>query len=269
MLDTIVHRYLRIPYRLHVHVDQKALKPRATVLLIHGIGNSGAAWDEIVKELPDDIRIISIDLLGFGKSPAPRWMQYDIGIQAQSVATTLLRLNIRRPLIIVGHSMGSLVAVEIAKRYPFIVKSLVLCSPPFYSYDERRRLLPNPNKILTDFYRLVIKKPAAVVNAAPFASKLKVVGKAFDVTHDNVDIYIAALESSIIHQTSLSDAKRLKKPLHILHGALDPVVIKKNLDDVVAANDRAKLTVVPAGHELLGPYVPAVVKAVKRVIERG
>lgn len=266
MFDTLIHRYLRIPYPLHVHVDQKAKRPRATVLLLHGIGNSGAAWDEIVRELPDDIRIISVDLLGFGKSPSPRWMKYDIAIQAHSVVATLLRLNIRHPLIVVGHSMGGLTAVEIAKRYPFIVKSLVLCSPPFYSDEEQRQLLPNPDKVLRDFYRFALKTPAALLTVAPLAIKLKVVGKAFNVTRDNIDIYMAALESSIIHQTSLQDVMKIKKPIQLLHGAFDPVVIKKNLDDIVAANEKADLTVVLAGHELLRSYVPAVVKAIKRVL---
>lgn len=262
VLDTLLHKYLRIPYLLRVHVDQKAKRPRATVLLLHGIGNSGAAWDAIVAKLPNDIRVISVDLLGFGGSPSPRWLKYDIAIQARSVIATLLGLKIRRPVIIVGHSMGALTAIEVARRYPLAVRSLILCSPPLYSNEERTKILPRPDKILKDFYQLVLKNPVTLVAAAPLATKLRIVGKAFDVTRDNVDIYMAALESSIIHQTSLDDLRKLQKPVHLLHGAFDPVVIKKNLDTVVGDNTHAKLTVVPAGHELLGSYVPAVVKAI-------
>lgn len=262
MFDTLIHKRLRLPYSLHVHVDQKAKRPRATVLLLHGIGNTAAAWDAIVVELPSDIRVLSVDLLGFGSSPSPRWMKYDVAIQARSVMATLLRLGIRRPVVIVGHSMGALTAVELARRYPFVVKSLILCSPPFYSSEEQRTLLPRPDRLLREFYRLVLKNPTSVVTAAPLATRLKIVGKAFDVTRDNVDIYMAALESSIIHQTSLNDALQLRKPLRMLHGAFDPVVIKKNLDMIVKNNPSAKLTVVPAGHELLGAYVTAVVKAI-------
>jgi cis-3-alkyl-4-acyloxetan-2-one decarboxylase len=266
MFNTVIHKHLRIPYSLNVHIDQKAKRPRATILLLHGIGNSAAAWDEIVRELPNDTRIISVDLLGFGDSPSPRWMKYDAGVQARSVAATLMRLNIRQPLTIVGHSMGALTAIEIAKRYPFIVKSLVLCSPPLYSEVQRRQLLPDPNMVLRNFYRLLVKTPAAVVTAAPLALKLKIVGKAFNVTRENVDIYMAALESSIIYQTSMQDINKLKKPMRILHGTFDPVVIKKNLDKVVKTNANAELTVVLAGHELLGAYIPAVVKAVNYVL---
>lgn len=266
MFDTFMHRYLRIPYSLNVHIDQKAKRPRATVLLLHGIGNSAAAWDEIVRELPNDIRVISVDLLGFGDSPSPRWTKYDIGIQARSVAATLVGLGIRQPMIIVGHSMGALTAIEIAKRYPLIVRSLILCSPPLYDDVQRRQLLPDPNILLRHFYRLVMKAPATVVTAAPLAVKLRIVGKAFNVTRENVDIYMAALESSIIKQTSMRDILKLNKPIRMLHGTFDPVVIKKNLDNVASANASAELTVVPAGHELLGLYIPAVVKAIKSVL---
>jgi len=69
-----------------------------------------------------------------------------------------------------------------------------------------------------------------------------------------------------VSQTSLDDAKRLRKPMRIVHGALDPVVIKKNLDEIVAANDQAQLTVILAGHAILGPYVPAVIKQVESVL---
>lgn len=267
MFDTLIHKYLRVPYRLYVHIDQKAKKPRATILLLHGIGNSGAAWDEIVSKLPDDIRIISVDLLGFGRSPSPRWMKYDVNVQARAVIATLLGMAIRQPLIIVGHSMGALTAVEIAKRYPLIVKSLVLCSPPFYTDNQQRQLLPNPNRALRNVYRLMIDNPATVLAAAPLATRLRVVGKAFNVTSDNIDIYMAALESSIIHQTSFDDAKKIQKPARILHGAFDPVVVKKNLDQVASANDNVTVSVIAAGHELVGSYVPAVVKAINEILD--
>jgi len=267
LLDNLLHKYLRIPYRLHVHVDQRPKKSRATIVLLHGMGNSGATWDAVVKKLPDDLRVISIDLLGFGESPSPRWLKYSTDIQAKAVMSTLLRLGFKRQLIIVGHSMGSLVAVEIAKRYPMFVKSLVLCSPPLYNESQKKTLLPDPNLVLKNFYRLVQKYPKNIVDIAPLATKLKIVGKAFNVTAENVDIYMGALEASIVSQTGFKDVKRIQKPVQLLHGAFDPVVVKKNLDAIVEANPRVTLQVVLAGHELLGAYIPAVVKAVQRAAD--
>jgi len=263
MLDTLIHKYLRIPYQLHVHVDKKVKRPRATVLLLHGMGNSGASWNQVASRLPDDIRIISLDLLGFGKSPSPRWLKYNTVIQAKSVIVTLLKLGINQQVIIVGHSMGSLVAIEMTKRYPLLVKSLILCSPPLYSEVERKTILPNPDQLLRNFYKLIQKYPTRIVDVAPLALKLKIVGSSFDVTDKNIDIYMAALESSILHQTSLVDIQRLQKPIQMIHGRFDPVVVKHNLDRVAQQNDNITLKVILAGHELMGAYIPAVVKAIE------
>lgn len=266
MFDTLLHKYLKLPYLLHVDIDRKVAKPVATVLLLHGIGNSSASWDEVVKKLPKNVRVISVDLLGFGKSPSPRWLKYSTTAQAQSIAATLLSMGITQKLIIVGHSMGSLVAVELARRYSPFVESLVLCSPPFYTDVERKTILPDPNVVLKRFYRLIEKYPNNIVDAAPLAAKLNIVGKAFNVTSENVDIYVAALKSSIINQTAMNDVKKLHIPIQMLHGVIDPVVIKQNLDDVVKVNKQAKLSVILAGHELMGAYIPAVVKAVGRLL---
>lgn len=265
MFDTLIHKHLRVPYLLSVHVDQKVKQARATVLLLHGIGDSGAAWDTVVAELPGDIRVISVDLLGFGQSPAPRWLKYNIRVQANSVIATLLGRRIRHPLIIVGHSMGSLVAIEIAKRYPLLVRSLVLCSPPLYSDEERRRLLPDPNQLLRTIYRILIDNPLKVATLAALVSKLKVAGRSFHITRDNVDVFMSALESSIVDQTALLDVQKVRRPIRMIYGVFDPLVIKANLKTVAINSTYANLTTVRAGHELNGTYAAAIVAAVDSV----
>ena len=269
MFDTFLHKYLRVPYGLHVHSLRKASRPRATVLFLHGIGSAGAAWDDVVKGLPKDVNVIAVDLLGFGSSPSPAWAAYDAKTQARSVIATLLRLNIPRRVILVGHSMGALVAVEVAKRYPLLVTSLVLCSPPFYDDTEKSVLLPNRNRALKKLYRLIRRHPERFAAIAALAVKYKLVESAINVTNENVGTYMTALEASIINQTSLTDAKNLQKPMVILHGALDPVVIKKNLDAIVSANKKAELHVIYlAGHSLLGPYITALSKVIAKTLPR-
>ncbi|HEY8992423.1 MAG TPA: alpha/beta fold hydrolase [Candidatus Microsaccharimonas sp.] len=262
MLDTLIHKYLRLPYRLNVHTDQKTKSPRATVLLLHGIGNSGAIWDMVVDQLPNDLRIVSMDLLGFGRSPKPEWLQYNVEVQARSVIATLAGLGIRQPLIIVGHSLGSLTAVEIAKLSPRMVKSLILCSPPLYSNEISKKLMIDQTKILKQFYRIILKNSHRIIKAAPVGTKFNLVGKIFNINSHNANAYMGALESSIMEQTSLEDIVKIKKPIHMIHGSFDPVVIKKNLTKVLRANDQATLSVVRAGHEMVGAYIPVVVRAV-------
>ena len=268
MWDRIIHHWLRVPYTLHTTVDRRVKKPKATVVFIHGIGHSGEAWQEVIDKLPNDIRIISIDLLGFGQSPKPHWAIYSVRLQAKMFIATVLRLRINGPIIIVGHSLGALVAVEIAKRYPLLVKSLILCSPPFYKQDPvAKRLLPHSDQILKDVYKAIHQRPDQFLKISMLAVKYGLVNKSFSVTDDDVHSYMGALEASIINQTSLKDAIKLKKPMQIIHGALDPVVILKNLKTLIKKNPNAELDIVVAGHEITGLYIPALIKAIANATE--
>lgn len=264
MWDTFAHRWLRLPYTLHVHDDvRRAKKPRATVLFIHGIGNTGASWGDVIRALPDDLRLVSIDLLGFGQSKSPAWAVYNAKTQARSVLATYFRLRISGQVIIVGHSLGALVAVEIAKRYPLLVKSVILCSPPFYREDPvKRRLFPGSDRMLKRLYARMVTHPEELLAISRVLKRLGLVNKSFNLTRDNSSSYIGALEASIINQTAFDDAVRLKIPVHILYGRLDPAVIHRNLKAVVQRNPNAKLTTLLAGHEVVGPFIPAVIKVI-------
>ncbi|HET8884555.1 MAG TPA: alpha/beta fold hydrolase [Candidatus Saccharimonadales bacterium] len=266
MWESIIHRWLRVPYTLYVRTNRKGKKPRATVLFLHGIGNTGAAWDDVIAKLPSDIRIISIDLLGFGKSPKPKHLVYSARTQARAVISTLITQAIAGRLIIVGHSLGALVAVEVAKRYPMIIRSLILCSPPFYTSEDDKAPLHRERR-LREFYTLVKTHPEQFVKISALAMKYNLSSKSFSVTIDDVDSYIETLESSILNQTALRDAERLKKPMTLIHGRFDPLVIKSNMTKLVEYNNQAELRVVSSGHEVRGRYVSAVVKAINDALQ--
>jgi pimeloyl-ACP methyl ester carboxylesterase len=269
MWDQIIHKWLRVPYTLHITVDRKVKKPRATVVFLHGIGNSGSSWEEVIARLPDDIRIITIDLLGFGQSPKPHWPIYDVHLQSRMFIATVLRLRMKGPIILVGHSLGALVSVDIAKKYPRLVSSMILCSPPFYKQNAvTKRLIPNIENVLKDIYKAIQKYPDQFIRISQIAVKYGLINKGFSITKEDAHSYMGALEASIINQTSLQDAINLRRtPMQIIHGTLDAVVIAKNLKFLVKHNANAALTTVIAGHEVKALYVPAVVKAVGVAID--
>jgi len=266
MLDRFLHKWLKVPYALNVRYIQRPAKARGTVLFIHGIGNTGEAWTEVTKQLSPDIRVITIDLLGFGDSASPVWAMYDAKTQARSVLATLLKLRLAGPIVIVGHSLGALVAVEMARRYPLLVRSLILCSPPFYQTDEVKTLLPNTDKLLLRLYTSVRTHPEQFIKLSKFAMKYNLINKSFSVTLDNIDTYMAALEAMIINQTSLNDAQRLRMPIKIIKGTLDPFVVGKNLRQAAKHNDNIDLKTILAGHEIRGMFIPAVVKAIEETL---
>lgn len=268
MFDTFFHKWLRVPYTLHVRHHHTPKRSVATLVFIHGIGNSGAAWDEVIEKLPNDIRIITVDLLGFGNSPRPSWAKYDAKLQAVSVAATLLKLGIVGKVTIVGHSLGALVAIELAKSYSFFVGSLILCSPPLYRSDEHllTSRLPSSDRVLKALFTSVKGRPDQFVKLSAFAMKYELVNKSFTVNSDNIHSYMTALEAMIINQTSYEDALRLSVPTHIIRGSLDPFVVAKNLRTLKKSNPNITIQQIIAGHEVKGVFIPPVVRAIRATI---
>lgn len=266
MIDILLHRWLKVPYALYADTrSTKEKHPKVTVLFIHGIGNSGKAWSSVIDSLPKDIRVVTVDLLGFGQSPRPEWAIYSAKTQARSVIATLFKLHLTGRVIIVGHSLGALVAVEVAKRYPLLVSSLILCSPPFYKEDQSNpRLMPSSDRILINLFKLARKRPDEFMRVAALVTRMGLVNATFSLTPENAPIYMNALEASIINQTSLRDAIRLRIPISVICGLLDPVVIIKNLRYLTKQNKHANLTAIVAGHEVRGRlYISTVAQAIR------
>lgn len=249
-----IHKYLGVPYTLNVHEFHSPKRPRETIVFLHGIGNTLHSWDEVVKGLPKDVRVIGIDLLGFGKSPRPEWAKYDAKTQARSVGITLLSMRLARQPIIVGHSLGALVAVHVARRYSLLSKRLILCSPPFYGPELLPGKIKSPDDMLRKIYQIAKKQPEQLVKFAPLAVKLGLANKSLNITDDTIGSYIGALEASIINQTALDDIQRLRMPIDIFYGTFDPVVIKKHITALGKERQSISVIRVPYGHEVVGGY---------------
>ncbi|RUT80708.1 alpha/beta fold hydrolase, partial [Mesorhizobium sp. USDA-HM6] len=86
------------------------------VLFIHGVGMNAAIWQPQIERMADRWDVIAIDMLGHGGSPLP---PQDAGLPdfADQAIRLLDHLGLDR-VAVVGHSMGALVAQEIALRAP-------------------------------------------------------------------------------------------------------------------------------------------------------
>ena len=94
------------------------------VLLIHGLGCTGADWAFQVAGLEPRFRVIVPDLPGSGHSPPPR-AGYSIAAYANALWQLVDRLPLER-ISIVGFSLGGAVAFEMAAQRPADVQRLVL-----------------------------------------------------------------------------------------------------------------------------------------------
>lgn len=98
-----------------------------TFVLVHGIGMSHYTFTRLAAALRPYGRVIAFDLAGFGSNRPP---QHRVGIadHARLVARALAERGVERA-IVVGHSMGSQIAVEMAVRSPDLVDGIVLIGP--------------------------------------------------------------------------------------------------------------------------------------------
>jgi 3-oxoadipate enol-lactonase len=101
------------------------------VVFIHGIGGGARLWaPQITSFSAAGYRPVALDLPGYGKRPAVDHMDFE-GLAAD-VETAIERLGLARP-VLVGHSMGGMVAQTALRRRPNAYKAAVLaCTSPAF-----------------------------------------------------------------------------------------------------------------------------------------
>jgi pimeloyl-ACP methyl ester carboxylesterase len=103
-------------------------KPRA-ILLVHGIGEEGARdYRDHIAWLEQSFHVIAVDLPGFGASDKANVL-YSPSNYARVLKHVAERF-LRRPFVLVGHSMGAVVALRYAAAYPGDVQRLVVVDAP-------------------------------------------------------------------------------------------------------------------------------------------
>jgi pimeloyl-ACP methyl ester carboxylesterase len=110
---------------INVEVDGPIDAP--PVVLLHGVMLSSASWGWLVDELADRYRLLRVDLRGHGRSDrAPG--RYDLPGFVADVRAVLTQA-VDQPPVIVGHSLGGVVAAAVAQQDPAAVRGLLLEEP--------------------------------------------------------------------------------------------------------------------------------------------
>jgi pimeloyl-ACP methyl ester carboxylesterase len=99
------------------------------VLLIHGWSSSGRMWTRLSDALRNKARLWSVDLYGFGASPRPERGQPPDIDQHTAMLIDFCEAHGIRPKVIIGHSMGGMLALKLALARPDLMEQLVLMSP--------------------------------------------------------------------------------------------------------------------------------------------
>ncbi len=106
------------------------LAQRPDVILIHGTGSSAHMWGAQIPPLVErGHRCLLINLRGHGGSDEPG-EPTDLEVHIQDVLDTLDDLEVTKPAIFLGHSLGSIISLTIANRHKEMVERLLLAAFP-------------------------------------------------------------------------------------------------------------------------------------------
>jgi len=148
------------------------------VVLVHGIASSSVTFQNLVPLLEPTHRVISIDILGFGRSPVPPDADYTIEEHVASLHATLRALKVRE-FVLVGHSLGSLIVSRYAADHPAGITRLVLVGPPVYGSPNEigdRRVRSRVSAYLRAYEFLRANKEFTIFNASVLARMLPQAG---------------------------------------------------------------------------------------------
>ena len=101
------------------------------VLLLHGLGGSLESWGQTAGHLAAHCRVVAVDLPGFGQSDKPH-LPYSLAYFARFVDHFMGQVRLEGAVVI-GHSMGAAVALELAASFPRRVSGLALLDQGLFS----------------------------------------------------------------------------------------------------------------------------------------
>jgi pimeloyl-ACP methyl ester carboxylesterase len=178
------------------------------VLFVHGWLESSWCWKRITDLFPSRSRVFAVDLLGFGETTVPEEeTPFDI-FHNTDVVEALIRERIQEPVHLISHSMGGMVALLIATRFPELVQSLTLISAPIdgpHSVSQVLQLAALPivrdstyrllrsrglTRLLANFFVHKVAVPERMIAEAQRVSHAAIFGSAHSIIQNNLEPYL-------------------------------------------------------------------------------
>ena len=97
------------------------------IVLLHGIGSRAFSWTAQLDAWSDSHRVLAWDAPGYGRSDALAERAPHVGAYVDALDGWLAAAGVERPLV-VGHSLGALIAAAFAATHPDRLRGLVLSS---------------------------------------------------------------------------------------------------------------------------------------------
>jgi pimeloyl-ACP methyl ester carboxylesterase len=206
--------------------------PRRTYVLLHGIGVSHRYLARLHQELSLTADVYSFDLPGFGDAPKPR-RQVPVGEYSAFVCAALSGAGVTSSVLI-GHSMGTQFAVELALQEPELVAGVVLMGP-----------------VVDPLRKSVARQGLALTRDALFSETLSANVMVFsDYFRAGPRWYLTELPVMMEYPLE-ARIKGLSQPALVMRGGKDPIARREWCERLAALAPQGSMVEVPGvGHVL-------------------
>ncbi|NOZ71485.1 MAG: alpha/beta hydrolase [Chloroflexi bacterium] len=239
-------RYLYLP---DVRIHYRAIGEGAPLILLHGLGSSGADWYPLVRGLAEYFRLVLVDLRGFGSSSLARSKDYSVASMATDVRQLMKALDMSSAHV-VGLSLGGCVALQLAATTPNQVDHLVLVNT--FAKLRWGKDASLSRKIKRLWAARNIDTLASFVANEHFKDpQLRALAKE-RLRHNDLGVLHRTMWA-ITRFNLLPQLPAITSPTLILIGDRDRTVPRQCAEELLQAIPHAQLQVIPdAGHAL--PY---------------
>jgi len=259
---------------LHVEIDGDG----PPLVLLHGFTGGTRAWDDVCPYLVATARLIRVDVIGHGQSPAPPDpARYSLEHAAEDLTALLDRLGLQQ-VDLLGYSMGGRVALHFAVHARDRLRRLVLesASPGIEDEGERARRTQSDNALADRIMTNGLATFVAEWEAQPLLLPAKHVSQgvrehqhALRLQNSPLGLANSLRGMGAGRQQPLwSRLASLDLPVQLIVGQNDTryCAIAQRMQTLLP---RADLSVVPdAGHTVHVDQPPAFVKAVQCALSR-
>ncbi len=111
-----------------LHYYRTGQGEKEPIILVHGFSDNGLCWTPVARELEKKYDVIMPDMRSHGLSA--RIGEEESIDMVSDLVNLIQSLGLSHP-IVVGHSMGAMIAFQVGVRYPNLAKAMVLEDPPW------------------------------------------------------------------------------------------------------------------------------------------
>jgi len=226
------------------------------IVLLHGFGASTFSWQPVFESLASSGHVIAYDRPGFGFTPLVNRSlgQHDpYSLQGQvDLLGAIIEAEAKgRPVILIGHSAGALVATEFVLRNPGVIDGLILESPAVW------RRPPVPNGLAKLLRRPVLEGLGQRLLASFEKAGMRILESSYfhpdKLTAETIAGYRAPMNSpdwklSLWRFMTADQGNKVRSNLWRLE--LPVFVITGDHDKIVKVEDTLKVTERIAGHSI-------------------